>query len=175
MYHVVIWNCKLRVCQMWFFPPDPDPDSLTDIKAHRLIRWAANSHARRRQQWYNLTYEKNSSVLIHQHQSSMVQSSFAANNQTDQSASTIYLKDAPVVVKTYSGRIVVQPVGTVNRTKAINRPFNDKSTTSVWLTFWDCLRCRLYRTKMFCWRTPLIWLKSIGKSCFCWRSGGPNR
>jgi len=54
-----------------------------------------------------------------------------------------------VVVKTRSGRVVVPPVGTVNRTKGINRPFNK------WSTCWDCSWCRLYRTKMFCSSTPL--------------------
>jgi len=46
--------------------------------------------------------------------------------------------------------------GTVNRTKVINRPCNDWSITWVWLTCWGSLWCRLYKTNMFCWRTPLL-------------------
>jgi len=50
----------------------------------------------------------------------MAQSSLAADKQSC---------GKPVVVKTRSGRVVVPPVGTVNRTKGINRPCNDWSTT----------------------------------------------
>jgi len=89
---------------------------MTDIKAHTLIRYDANSHVRRRQQGYNFTDESNSSVLIHQHQSPVAQSSFAANNQSDGVDNSSIYSGEPVVVKTRSGRIVVLPVGTLNRT-----------------------------------------------------------
>jgi len=61
-----------------------------------------------------LTDESNSSVLIHQFQSPVAQSSFAANNQSDGVNNSS--SGEPVVVKTRSRRVVVPPVGTVNRT-----------------------------------------------------------
>jgi len=73
-----------------------------------------NSHARKRQKRYNLTDESNSSVLIHQHQSQVAQSSFAANNPSD--GVDNLSSGVPVVVKTCSGLIVMPPVGTVNIT-----------------------------------------------------------
>jgi len=91
----------------------------TDIKAH-TSRWTAISHARRRQQGYNLTDESNSSVLIHQFQSPVAQSTLAGNNQSDGVNSSS--SGEPVVVKTRSRRVVVPPVGTVNRINWINRP-----------------------------------------------------
>jgi len=78
--------------------------------------------------------------------------SFTAKNESD--GIDISSRGAPVVVKTSSSRVVVTPVSTINRTKGINRPCNDLSITSVWLTCWDCLWCRLYRNNMFCWRMP---------------------